>query len=390
MDEVGLDKHCLTLTDCQRPFVDMLKNWIKKPRNMLAIVSGGPGTGKTYVVKSALNYIQTTQLRMSFTARSAIAIGGKTIHSALGLHAQNPVYKRLEKELQEETDLRKSIVKSQEIVSQFKCDIYPNVIVIDEVSMINGWFMYWLILFFMKRTEMPLLFICIGDPHQLNPVKSIHNIFSIVFAQIKFDVFKIYLKECKRFVPEYELLINTLRSFVNKNSETGMFTFVCENFNVVEDIDRNLLMQADRAMAFRNETVRKYNSFYLKNKIQGPEILIENDLVLKSGCLVYVTRNGCSQACNGTQLIFQNYDFKNKTAICKYPKTNLEVKVEVDSIFGKMPLVLGFAATIHKYQGDTIDDEKILINFDGNRNLNMVYTALSRVRSMNQILAIEL
>lgn len=390
VDSVGLRKHYLTLTNCQKPFVDLIVKWIKNPRKTLVVVSGGPGTGKSYVVKNTLNFVKTQQLRMSFTARSAVAIGGKTIHSTLGLHAFNKVCNKLEKDLEEETDLLTTIKRSREIVTQFNCKIYPYVVIVDEVSMIKGWFMYWIIRYFMDRTELPLLFICMGDPHQLNPVKSIHNLFSITFSEKRYDVYKIHLTECKRFVPEYEQLINTLRNFVEKGDETGMFDFVCEHFPIVENIDRPLLMQADKAMAFKNETVNNYNSFYLKNKVPGPEITIPNDIVLKSNCLVFVTKNGCSQANNGTLLIFKNFDSEKCIAVCEDPKTGLEVLVNYDIYGLTIPLTLGFAATVHRYQGDTIDNEKIVINFDKNKNLNLVYTALSRVRSMEQILAIEL
>lgn len=391
IDQAGLRKHYLTLTKCQRAFVGLLVNWIKKPRKLLVVVSGGPGTGKSYVVKNTLDYVKTKQLRMSFTARSAVAIGGRTIHSTLGLELKGPLAD-LEKSLENETNISKSIEKSHEIVKNFKCDVYPYIIVIDEISMIKGWFIYWLIHYFMNRTDSPLFFVCMGDPHQLTPIKSIHNLFSITFSKTEnqFDICKIYLTESKRFEPEYEILINALRKFVDENDETGMFDFVQQHFPVVEEINNLLLMQADRAMACKKETVKTYNKFYLKKKVSGPKIEIYPNLVLKPGCLVFVTKNGCSEVNNGTQLIFQNYIYYKDVAICKNPKTNSEIEVERDYYSGNFPLELGFAGTIHKYQGDTIDELKIVINFNESRNPNLVYTALSRVRQMEQILGIEL
>ena len=183
VDEVGLDKHYLTLTECQKPFIHIVKDWIKRPRKLLVVVSGRPGTGKSYVVKNTFNYIKTLQLRMSFTARSAASIGGKTIHFTLSLHASNEICKELEKKFAEETDLVKTIKQSRKILKEFQCAIYPSVVIADEISMINGWFMYWIIRYFMDRTDIPLIFICMGDLHQLNPVKSIHNLFSFTFTE---------------------------------------------------------------------------------------------------------------------------------------------------------------------------------------------------------------
>lgn len=387
IDKVGLRKHYLTLTKSQRGFVGLLIDWIKTPRKLLVVVSGGPGTGKSYVVKNTLDCVKAVQLRMSFTARSAVAIGGRTIHSTLGLKVDDPCAD-MERSLENETDLLKSIEQSREIASSFRCNVHPHVIVVDEISMIKAWFIYWLIDFFMNRTDSPLFFVCMGDPHQLTPIKSIHNLFSITFSETKYEICKIHLIESKRFEPEYGKLINALRKFVDENDVTGMFDLIRKCFPVVEDIDHLLLMRADRAMACKKETVKTYNKFYLKSKIGGPEILIRPDLVLKPGCLVFVTKNGCSQVNNGTQLIFRNYI--SDVAMCRDPKTNSEIKVKRDYVNGKFPLELGFAGTIHKYQGDTIDESKIVINFNESKNPNLVYTALSRVRQMEQILAIEL
>lgn len=388
LDQVGLRKHYLTLTKCQKPFVRLLLNWIKQPRKLLLVVSGGPGTGKSYVVKNTLDCVKTLQLRMSYTARSAQAIGGRTIHSTVYLNwSKGSICDDLENKLEEESDLVESIKKSRKILKEFNCELNPYIIVVDEVAMINGWLMYWLIRYFMDRTELPLLFICMGDPHQLNPVKSIHNLFSITFSEKKYEVRKIHLTESKRFVPEYEKLINRIRDYVDKGDETGLFTFVCDNFPVVESIDGIILKRANRAMAFKNDRVKKYNSFYIKNMMMGPEIKLSEDFIVKSGCMVFVTKN--VEATNGTLLIFERYNVAEDVAVCKDPKTNLEVKISRNKN-GKFPLDLGFAGTVHKFQGDTIDNANIVISFNGNRNLNLVYTALSRVRQMNQIISIEL
>ncbi|GFU98723.1 uncharacterized protein TNCV_298951 [Trichonephila clavipes] len=69
--------------------------------------------------------------------------------------------------------------------------------------------------------------------------------------------------------------------------------------------------------------------------------------------------------------------------------TYVDVKVQ-RNFKGEFPIVVGFAGTIHKFQGDTMDDDAIAMNFNGSRDLNLVYTALSRVKCMDQIVAIQL
>lgn len=388
LDEVGLRKHSLSFTDSQNAFVEAVISWCKNPSKELIVLSGGPGTGKTHVVKTVLNHVKVEQLRMSYTARSAQAIGGKTIHSAFEINFRGLCHE-LEKRLAEEPDLMTTIRESAEVVGEFKYFDDPLIIIIDEVSMISGWFMYWLIRFLFDRTTKPVLIVLIGDEHQLPPVQSIHNLFSFPpDVGVGFTILRIHLRESKRFTREYEKIIDELRVYVDRGDEEGLFAFLNERFPVCEDIDGMLLSQADRAMAAKNERVNTFNAYYLKNMIGGVEIRIGEKIFLKSGCIISVTKNGCSSVANGTELEFVRYRKKDDRLICRDLNTREEVIVRKDFESKKFPVTVAFAATIHKFQGNTIDNARIVIHLDGNRNLNMIYTAVSRVRDMTQILGI--
>ncbi|GFU30112.1 uncharacterized protein TNCV_4862421 [Trichonephila clavipes] len=56
-----------------------------------------------------------------------------------------------------------------------------------------------------------------GDPNQLRPVKTNHNVFSV---SLDIPITRIDLKESKRFSPEYESIIQQLRYYVDTNDET--------------------------------------------------------------------------------------------------------------------------------------------------------------------------
>lgn len=389
LDEVGLRKHCLTLTDSQKAFVDRVLRWCKKPRKTLLVVSGGPGTGKTFVVTKTIDYIKAERLKMSYTARSAANIGGKTIHSTLNLDYTGLV-RDLKNRLAHEKNLVECIKASRGVLDEFTCHKYPYVIVIDEVSMVSGWLMYWILRFFMDRTDQPILFITLGDRHQLNPVECSHNLFSFRFdgPEDPWDIQLVELKESKRFTPEYEKIIDALREFVDKEDEPGMFGFICHRFPVVEDIDGKTLEGANRGMSSTNKWVNVFNNYYIKNMVKGVEIKVNDDLILKPGCIVMVTKNGCSSASNGCELIFIRR--KEDRIVCTDPKSKQEVEIRKDCETQQFPIVLGFAATVHKFQGETLDEAKIVIHLSGNRDLNLAYTALSRVRHMDQILALAL
>lgn len=388
LDKVGLRKHFLTLTDSQKRFVYHVVKWCKKPQKTLLVVSGGPGTGKTFVVKKTLDYIKTEQLRMSYTARSAVNIGGKTIHSTLDLNYKGLV-RDLKNKLANEHNLAESIKASREVLGEFTYHKYPYIIVIDEVSMVSGWLMYWILRYFMDRTTQPVLFITLGDRHQLNPVECSHNLFSFRFGSDNpWAIRLVELKESKRFVPEYEKIINILREFVDKEDESGMFGFICQHFPVVDDINGEILALANRAMSSTNKWVNVFNNYYIKNMVKGVEIEVNDNVILKPGCIVLVTKNGCSPASNGCELIF--IQKKNDRIICADPKSKQEVEIWKDGESQLFPIALGFAATVHKFQGETLDEAKIVIHLSGNRDLNLAYTALSRVRHIDQILALAL
>lgn len=406
MDSTRFQEHYLSLTNQQKELVDTLQNWIQQPRKMLVTVSGGPGTGKTYAVKKTLEFVDMKQLRMSYTARSAYAIGGRTIHSTVHLDwSPDSLYKRIEKELENEPDLNECIEKSRCILDEFNyIGPQPDIVVVDEVSMINAWLMYWLVRFFMDRSRKPVLFIAMGDQHQLSPVRSPYNLFSITQLDTLYETHFVRLVDNKRFKPEYQVLIDRLSQHVQEEDVTGLFTYILTNFPVVESITSETLMQADRAMALKNATVNNYNRFYLKCMVPGkmvrlykctPERVVEKDYIdVKPGCRIVVNENILSRqsgsVMNGTQLTFNEYDAISDVLRCVECGTRKIVNIERNHSTGKFPIDLGFAATVHKFQGETIDSARIVINFDKSENVNLVYTALSRVRDMSQIIAIQL
>ncbi|GFR21047.1 uncharacterized protein TNCT_570781 [Trichonephila clavata] len=110
---------------------------------------------------------------------------------------------------------------------------------------------------------------------------------------------------------------------------------------------------------------------------------------VKVRCHIFIIPNGVSLASNGTPLMFENYNAEQDCIECMDPVKKVMVQVQ-RNLKGGFPIVVGFAGTIHKFQGDTMDDDAIAMSFNGSRDLNLVYTALSRVKSINQIFALEL
>lgn len=406
LNAAGFDKHVeQSLTPSQKQFANLLKEWIDRPRNKIILLSGGPGTGKTYVVRTCLEFVENaTQVRMAFTARIANEIGGRTIHSTMKLDWRpGSLLNSIETALVSETDVDKCIQKSSELKREMCCYQKPSIVIVDEIGMIPFWMLYWIIrYFFDNRKKRPVLFIGMGDWHQLRPVKSEYNVFGVDCLDKEFETSRIELVESKRFFPTYKSIIEHLKSFVNDGDENGLVEYVQNTFPVVDDIDGSMLERCTMAMAFRNDTVNLYNNYYLRKMIPGSKIrLIEYDKIqgkkisdrfidVKPNCKIFVTENGNLEVNNGTQLIFKTFDQEKDVLECESVKiAGKKIYIERNEKC-KFPVTLGFAATIHKFQGFTIDDKAIVINFNGCRDLNLIYTALSRVKSIEQILAIAL
>lgn len=380
----------------------MLLDWAEHPRQMLLLVSGGPGTGKTYAVRGLVDTFRVDVLRMAYTARIAQNIGGGTIHSCLKLnYFPGSVLKRLEGQLST-LDIEEGIRESEILKKEFNCSQYPLVIMVDEIAMIPYFLMYWIIRFFFDRTEQPLLVIGLGDGHQLLPVGSTHNLFGMQCLESQFETHRIEFTQSKRFSPTYGPVVERLRQFVDASDETGMFTYLCATYPVKQDIQKDVLKICTRVLAFRNATVDNYNAYYIEKMIPGKkmrfcrydsitkEIFREECVYLKPECEIFVTQNGFSEVMNGTLLIFKKYCPKRDILECRKSESGQQVVCVRRNRTGSFPITVGFASTVHKFQGQTIDDEAIAINFDGSQDLNLVYTALSRVRSMEQIKAVKL
>lgn len=424
LDVSGFHKHVSTLTASQKEFVVLLKDWILGGRKnfLFVILTGGPGCGKTHAVVETLKYMKLAVTKMSFTARLARRIGGNTVHSTMDFRDKRGlVLKELWKKLERNVDVEECLKLSGRLDGNMCCRTRTDLVVIDEIGMLPFWLTYRIGLYFRDRypvehnLERPVAMICMGDDRQLRPVMSRLNVFHVEFDRW-FDATKcIEMKESKRFTPEYEIVVNRLRELMkieqdedDPEQQHPLFQYVRETYPIVPCVTQEMMMRARFILAFTNESVDAYNQFYL-NTIMSHEKEFEFPALDSSGkrvarndwpekrkklrrnCSVVVTENGCGEdVCNGTALKFLDYDRMTDEAICVDEQTEKITKVRRSRFNKQIPLVPGFAVTIHKFQGATIDEDGIIISFDKSKDLNLIYTALSRVRDMSQILSVVL
>lgn len=399
LDVEGFYKHVNSLTEQQKKFPSLLNDWFQSPSDDIIVISGSPGSGKTFSVIETLEYVDTRKLKMAYTAKTACNIGGSTIHSTLHLEwDENSFLHKLITDIQKLDDERKDyktqcLNLSKELQEHLSCLQNPCIIVIDEVGMISFWLINEIVEYFFSQSPDPKLIVLIGDQFQLRPVDSKYNIFNTKLFQFKM----IQFSDNKRFTAEYNFIINKLKELIMEEDEDNFFAYIISTFPILENVYDYELKECHRVLVYTNETAKKYNNFYIETlpgpKIHFPKILnneiCHSDIItLKKNCDIVVTKN-CNVP-NGTLLKFIEYDSAKDWLICKNPNRDHIIRIARNKSTGKFPITVGFATTIHKFQGQTINEPKIIIEFDQCRDMHLIYTALSRVRSMNQIMGVIL
>lgn len=386
-------KHVNTLSENQKSFLTLLNAWFESNSNDIILISGSPGTGKTYLVNETLKHVNANILKLAPTAKIALKIGGLTIHSALRIDfSESSLFTKINSDIEKLDDedddyISKCLNISKGVRKCIQCFQNPAIVVMEENGMVPFWLTFEIIEYFSLKP--PKLFILVGDEHQLKPVKCNFNIFNTKILDLK----KIHLEDNKRFTAAYNSIINCMKKLMSRGDESEFFNYIIKTYPILDDVNECTLKECSRVLVHTNETAEKYNNFYIET-LPGPKIIIpkiidgtvytQDNIILKKNCDIFITQN-CVVP-NGTFLNFISHDLEKDVLVCKYSNSTICV---ARGKFGQFPVTVAFASTIHKFQGETIN-ENVLIDFDKSTEMNLIYTALSRVRSMDQILGVKL
>ena len=399
LDSGRFYKHIKVLTDTQKRFITLVNDWFRSPSNDIIVISGSPGSGKTFTVINTLFYLNADIIKMAYTGKVACNIDGSTIHSLLNMNweegsALDSIQTQIEELNVEDPDyISKCLNICKDFHTTLHCSQSANIIVIDEVGMIPFYLTVEIINYFNSKSDEPKLFILIGDKYQLKPVRCKYNIFNVPLLKYKL----LELDDNNRFTPNYYDIIKNLKCLMKENNFDNFLNYLKSVYPILKDVFDYQLKECRRVLVYKNESAEKFNKFYLEN-LPGPEytfpkilnnIIINKDwITLKKQCDIFINRK--CEVPNGTFLKFVDYNKEKDLLICKYPNSNIFVNISRNTYSGQFPVTLGFASTIHKFQGETINDSNVLMQFDESEDMNLMYTALSRVRSMNQIMGIIL
>lgn len=355
------------------------------------------------------------------TAIAAMNIEGVTIHSLFKFELSD--FLILDKLLDKDIKSLKSILKKTDIlvideVSMLRPDIFDSIDLLCRRARSSN---------FIDVEREPvfggLQILLVGDLCQLPPVikSNTYEIFKKAYGHKlpyffdsnaykkgnfqKFEFLKVYRQSDK------ELLSNLIKIRNNQDVESAI-----NYFNTCKILNENKLNTSITITPYRN-VAEAINQKYL-GKIQSPiktyvcqtngvfdekkESPAPRVLTLKQGALVIFNKNGTSWI-NGTSEIIEELQDdvilvkiissgeivsvkREDWKIYKYEYNRdigVVTEIEIGS-FTQFPLQLGYALTIHKAQGKTLDSVKIDID-KGAFAHGQLYVALSRTRKKSDI-----
>lgn len=380
---------------------------VKRGKNVEMI--GQAGTGKTFTLKRLMRSMENANIPYVMTAstgRAALNVGGQTIHSfsGAGIGDQEP-----------ETYIKKVCNSSW----YRKAWRRPKVLIIEEISMIGMEYFDLLdkVARAARKKDLPfggLQVVVCGDFLQLPPVNAKYVFHSQVYQQLfgKKEN-KVVFRDIKRqSCPKLIGILQDARVGHLTQASIDML-LSCVNKPVPEDLPVKPMI-----LFARRVDVQQYNMKELE-KLPGethtfrykwqPSRTIskkENEIVHNNLCrnlqapmelhlrvnaqvmLVKNMPNVVPRKFNGSMGIVIKFCPQTKAPIVRFTdgSTMLVPLAEWTGRKGKgkyiqYPLILGWALTMHKAQGATVDCARIDLGRNASQ-ANQAYTALSRVRTL--------
>jgi ATP-dependent DNA helicase PIF1 len=388
-------------------------------------LTGPPGAGKSHLINRIIEWFNIHNINVGVTGATGIAsklINGCTIHSwsgiGLALESKEEIYQKIKQRY----NIKRNWQKTQ-------------VLIIDEISMISG--EIWLLLDYlgqrMRANTKPfggIQLIAVGDFYQLPPVKGT----ILIEPQFNFTGYFKYLIHLSQNFRSNDQTLNQILSMVRSGLKLSPELNQVLKSKVLKRDEQIvnwpiLVGLRDTAREFNNEQLNKINEkeYVFKvdikcidtststpilitraNKsvyepymnITFNECTFEEQLVLKRGApVIYLKNDPDNELVNGSVGTIVDFTDGNipivkfkygEVPIQKHSHTKsftigqVVVQVNVE----QYPLLLAYALTIHRSQGQTLSQCSILLD-DTIWEEGQAYVALSRLQSIDNLTLIK-
>jgi len=369
-------------------------------------LTGPPGSGKTFMIQKYIDYCNEMNINVGITATTGIAsklLGNNsmTIHSWSGIDIIEPHHTF-------EMVLKKVLDKPYHVKRWKKVES----LIIDEISLLDGKLFIYLDMIGknIRNNNKPfggIRLLIVGDFYQLPPVNgmfcfdTINNIWEDTFDHIillktsyrssdnKLNRILNQIRRNKMLKPNMILALKKRNS--NKILKTERFPILVPLRDMARNINNNKLKENSNTMYCFKAT---YNKVELKNIIQKISPL-EDELVLKIGCpVIYLINDRTRGLVNGmVGTVVEFYEnkpvvlFDNKRHVIDkhtWDKDDDKNKLKME----QYPLLLCYAITIHRSQGQTLSQASIVLD-SRIWEKSQCYVALSRLKSLDGLNLLE-
>ena len=376
---------------------------LKGGRN--AFVTGPAGSGKTYLLKSFINFLKKSGHNVAVTASTGLAathLNGRTIHSWAGIG----IHESLTRELLDKIAGRKAV---REQVRE------ADVLIIDEISMLHDHRLDMVdgVCRFLRKREEPfggLQVVFSGDFFQLPPVQrqndglthfAIHSkawkdlepvicYLETIFRQEGDNALSGILNALRENQLEEEHIEALQRRCLPK-PDNDMLELYCHNADIDRINNERLEQLPGKARTFwgKKQDLSKNKALVeqlVKNCLAPEELLLK-----KNAPVMFVKNDPKGLFINGTIGRVAGW----RTTVGSHPvvetHSGIAIRTELATwqveqggqelaAFHQLPLKLAWAITVHKSQGMTL--EGAFIDLSKTFESGMGYVALSRLKSL--------